>query len=105
MVVIQAVEVKLAQGEQDEVRTELGRHTPWSLEENELQTDKHCRPYLTQGRQCHAHPGEVMPPPRVFISFARAQELNASGAQEPHDDDTIFLRQPERFRKVHPRSG
>ena len=27
MVVIQAVEVKLAQGDQDEVRTELGRHT------------------------------------------------------------------------------
>lgn len=27
MVVIQAVEVKLAQGEQDEVRTELGRNT------------------------------------------------------------------------------
>ena len=27
MVVIQAVEVKLAHGEQDEVRTELGRHT------------------------------------------------------------------------------
>ncbi len=103
MVVIQAVEVKLAQGEQDEVRTELGRHTPWSLEENELQTDKHCRPYLTQGRQCHAHPGEVMPPPpRVFLS---SQELKAPGAQEPHDDDTIFVRQPERFPKVHPRSG
>ena len=27
MVIIQAVEVKLAQGEQDEVRTELGRYT------------------------------------------------------------------------------
>ena len=98
MVVIQAVEVKLAQGEQDEVRTELGTHTPWPLEEHELQTDKHCRPYLTQGRQCHAHPGEVMPPPRVVVR-------KGAGAQERQDDDTIFVRQPERFRKVHPRSG